>query len=131
MSSDSRKPIYLVYLFIAIALGMLVIALYYTVEAVIALQGGFNQGVLIQLMTGVFGIMISIYMFLQFRKRISLINPPSPPKIVTIVECIQCGFKSLRTFAKKDFVFKSVGTCEKCTEPMLITGIYAETEKKK
>jgi hypothetical protein len=131
MSSDSKRPIYLTYLFIAIALGMLVIAVYYTFEAVLALQGGLTQGVMTQLMTGLFGIMVSFYMFLQFRKRITLIKPPAPSKMFSVIECQQCGFKNLRTFTKSDFVYKSVGACGKCKEPMIISGIYAEKEEKK
>ena len=57
---------------------------------------------------------------------------PKPPlKMLTTIECRKCGFKNVRPFAKGDYVFKAVENCQKCNEPMLITGIYIEEVKKK
>jgi len=73
---------------------------------------------------------MSMYMFMQFRKRLTLIRPPPPLSMTSVVECKKCGLKSLRKFARGDFVFKTVENCEKCSTPMLVTGIYTEEARK-
>ena len=131
MGSLSRNlRAYSFYIFIIFAVGMLFIAVYYIIEALLILQSGESDGALYQLLLGVFGVIVSSYMFLQFRKRMTLLRQVLPPTIITIIECEKCGLKSLRNFVKGDFVFKSVDECKKCSEPMLITGIYAEKAKK-
>lgn len=128
MSSIPRN--YLVYIFIIFALGLFVIALYYTIEGVTALQQGDGQGIGYQLITGLFGIAVSGYMIYQFRRRMTMIKPPTRPNLTTIVECRRCNFKTLRKFVKGDYIFKTESLCQKCNEAMLITGIYAEKTKK-
>ncbi len=120
----------MVYIFIIFALGLFVVALYYTIEGVTALQQGDGQGISYQLITGLFGIAVSGYMIYQFRRRMTMAKPPTRPNLTTIVECKECNFKNLRKFVKGDYIFKSEGTCQKCDEAMLITGIYAEKTKK-
>jgi len=126
MESQPRPKSYPFYVFLIITVAMLVIALFYTFEAVVALQSGGGEGATSQLVMGIFGLGVSLYMFLQFRKRMTLIKQSIPPDIITVVECNKCGFKNLRKFAKGDFVFKTEANCTKCDEPLLITGIYAE-----
>jgi len=131
MGSLSRSPrAYSFYIFIIFALGMLFIAVYYIAEALLILQSGDGEDAIFQLALGVFGVGASSYIFLRFRKRMTLLRQALPPTIITITECKKCGLKSLRNFVKGDFVFKSVYECKKCSEPMLITGIYAEKAKK-
>ena len=121
----------LLYVFIILALGMLAVALFYTFDALLTLQStGFTQTLIYQLMTGLFGVVISAYLLTRFRKTTELMKPPIPPNVITIVECETCGLKSLRSFTKGDFVFKPEANCEKCKAPLLITGIYAEETKK-
>jgi hypothetical protein len=119
-----------VYIFIIFALGLFVIALYYTIEGVIALQQGDGEGISYQLITGLFGVAVSGYMIYQFRQRMTMIKPSTRPNLTTVIECKQCNFKNLRKFVKGDYIFKSEGLCQKCNESMLITGIYAEKAKK-
>jgi hypothetical protein len=131
MRSLSRNlKAYSFYIFIIFAVGMLFIAVYYIAEAVLILQTGDSDGAIYQLALGVFGVGVSAYTFLRFRKRMTLLRQALPPTIITITECKKCGLKSLRNFMKGDFVFKSLDECKKCSEPMLITGIYAEKAKK-
>jgi hypothetical protein len=131
MGSLSRNPrAYSFYIFIIFALGMLFISVYYIVEALLILQSGEGESAIYQLAIGVFGVGASSLIFLRFRKRMTLLRQALPPTIITIIECKKCGLKSLRNFVKGDFVFKSVNECKKCSEPMLITGIYAEKAKK-
>ncbi len=121
---------YSFYIFLILALGMLFIAVYYIAEALVLLQGGADESVFFQLALGVFGVSVASYMFLRFRRRMTLIRQALPSPILTIIECPKCGLKSLRNFIKGDFVFKAVEDCRKCSEAMVITGIYAEPEKK-
>ena len=126
MGSESKPKAYPFYVFLIITVAMLVIALFYTFEAIVALQSGEGEGATYQLMMGLFGLGVSLYVFLRFRRRMTLIKQSVPPDVITVVECKKCGFKSLRKFVKGDFVFKTMADCKKCDEPMLITGIYAE-----
>jgi len=50
---------------------------------------------------------------------------------MTIIECRKCGFKNVREFQRGDYIFKQMGTCEKCNEPLLVTGIYREIKEPK
>lgn len=131
MASPARTPrAYSFYIFLIVTLGMLFIAVYYIAEALVLLQSGESEGALYQLALGIFGVSVASYMFLRFRKRMTLIRQALPPTSLTVIECPKCGLKSLRNFMKGDFVFKAVDDCRKCSEPMVITGIYAEPEKK-
>ena len=131
MGSISRNArTYSLYIFIILALGMLFIGVYYVIEAVVILQSGDSEGGMFQLAMGVFGVGASGYIFLRFRNKMTLLRKAVPPTIITITECKICGLKSLRNFVKGDFVFKSLDECKKCSEPMLITGKYAEKAKK-
>ncbi len=131
MGSLSRNArAYSFYIFIIFALGMLFIGVYYISEALLILQSGDSEGGIFQLALGVFGVGASSYIFLRFRKKMTLLRQALPPTVITITECKKCGLKSLRNFVKGDFVFKSLDECKKCSEPMLITGVYAEKAKK-
>lgn len=131
MGSESRKAkTYTFYIFIVFAIGMFFIAVYYLFEALLAFQKGVGEGAKYQLMTGLFGLAVSLYLFLQFWRRMSTFKQTVPLNIITVIECKKCGLKSLRSFVKGDYVFKTVGECRKCNEPLLITGIYAEKAEK-
>lgn len=130
MNSNSKTHTpYLLYIFILIFLSILSISFYYIYEAILSLQRGLNYTLIYQLVLGLFGVLLSMYMLINFRKRISFIKPLKPQNIVTIVECQKCSLKNLRKFTKEDFIFKKVEDCQKCKEPMLITGIYSEKTK--
>lgn len=130
MSSAQKPASYIVYIFLILVLGALSIALYYTFEAFLSFGTGLNQEGFYQLTIGLLGVIMSMYMFMQFRKRLTLVRAPPPRSMITIIECKKCGLKRLRKFAKGDFVLKNVENCEKCNIPMVITGIYAEEAKK-
>ncbi len=131
MGAASRTArAYSFYIFLILTVGMLVIAVYYIAEALVLLQGGADESALFQLALGVFGVGVASYMFLRFRRRVTLIRQALPPTVLTVIECPTCGLKSLRNFMRGDFVFKAVEDCRKCSAAMVITGIYAEPEKK-
>lgn len=75
------------------------------------------------------GLALSAYMLLQTRtkpKRFAL----ELPKVLTTLECPKCDFKSIRDFKRDDYIFKKMGSCQKCEETMKITAIYREAKKK-
>ncbi len=131
MGAASRTArAYSFYIFLILTVGMLFIAVYYIAEALVLLQGGADESAFFQLALGVFGVGVASYMFLRFRRRVTLIRQALPPTVLTVIECPTCGLKSLRNFMRGDFVFKAVEDCRKCSAPMVITGIYTEPEKK-
>jgi len=110
-----------------IAAGMLTLSTYYLYRAFLSFEEGATQSSIYYAVIGVTGIAITVYMTFILRKR--SFAKKEPPPVMTTTECGKCGFKSLRKFTKGDFVFKTVGNCEKCNEPMVITTIYAEQKK--
>ena len=116
-------------LILAIVVGILAISLSYLYNAVQASVIGNSEQALYFALLGATGIGISLYTMYVVRKRI--VSQKPLPKIITTTECKKCGFRSLRKFEKGDYVFKSVGSCQNCNEPTLITSIYTEEAKKK
>jgi hypothetical protein len=122
---DSRTRILvpLLILFL-IAGGMLALSTYYLFRAYTTYQEGATETSIYYGVIGAIGIAITFYMTFILRKRST--TKKEILNMMTTIECGKCGFKSLRKFAKGDYVFKTLGNCEKCNEPMLITSIYAE-----
>ncbi len=107
---------------------MLALSGYYIFRAFTSYQEGAIETSLYYGVIGFTGIAITFYMTLILRKRST--TKKKIVNIMTTTECGKCGFKSLRKFDKGDYVFKTLGNCEKCNEPMLITSIYAEQLEK-
>lgn len=110
-----------------IVVGMLAISIYYLYNTAIAIIQGALEEALYYALLGFVGLGISVYVFYVIRKRRISKKPPS--RVLTTIECKKCGFKNLRMFEKGDFIFKSLGNCKKCDEPMLVTAIYSEKRK--
>lgn len=117
----------LIILFV-IAGGMLALSTYYLYRAFQFYEEGATDNSIIYAIIGITGIAITFYMTFILRKR-SVTRKESPP-IMTTIECEKCGFKNLRKFSKGDYVYKNIGNCEKCNEPMLLTAIYAEEKSR-
>lgn len=127
MEVSPRRPLIpIVFLFIV---GILIVSIYYLYDAAIAFLRGHTNAIY-QLMMGLFGFTTSFFMVVRLMRRLTM-TPQPPPNVVTAIECRKCGFKSVRTFTKGDHVFKTVENCQKCNEPMLITGIYVEEVKRR
>ena len=118
-------PVILVFIIIA---GILAISFYYLYGAVVASLRGAREEAFYYGLLGAIGLSISIYMTYTIGRR--RISQKPLPKVVTVTECKKCGFKSLKKFEKGDYAFKTVGNCQKCSEPMLVTAIYAEEAKR-
>ena len=122
-SNRTLIPVIVVFVIIFVIFAISFYYMYGAVTAFIRGEEAFDDAIL-----GMIGLSVSLYATYMLRKR-ALFQKPLP-RIITTVECKKCGFKSLNKFEKGDYVFKSVGNCQNCNEPMLITAIYAEESKK-
>ena len=128
MALSIKRPLHSIV--ILLTMSVLALSIYSFYDGIIALQYG-STDYSYQIITGILGTVTSVYMITALMKRLGLSKQTVQPNIVTVIECRKCGFKQIRKFAKEDYVLKNVGNCQKCNEPMLITGIYAEETKKK
>jgi len=79
---------------------------------------------------GVFGLAMSGVVLYQNRRRTAAMKTEAP-KVMTFIECKNCGTKNSREFQRGDFVFKEMDICPKCPEQkQMITGIYKEIKEK-
>ncbi|MCL2172679.1 MAG: hypothetical protein FWB84_03440 [Candidatus Bathyarchaeota archaeon] len=79
---------------------------------------------------GIFGIVMSIVSLHQNSQR-SAAMKIEVPKVMTYIECKNCGTKISREFQRGDFVFKELDVCPKCPEhKQMITGVYKEIKEK-
>ena len=92
------------------------------------LQKGNTEEFSYNLIIGVIGIVLATTSIFLLRKRASMTKPP--PKVLTVINCSNCGFKLVRQFQEGDYVNKEVGDCQQCKGKMNITAIYAESEQK-
>jgi len=75
-------------------------------------------------------IVLAVSSIMQMRRRIVLLQSAAT-KVLSVVLCANCGFKVVRTFGEGDFVYKEVGKCQQCSQPMRVESIYAEEPAKK
>lgn len=78
---------------------------------------------------GIFAIGLSFVILYQNRKRMVAMKNEAP-KVMTTIECKKCGTKNVREHQRGDFVFKEVGSCQKCSDQQVITAIYKEIKEK-
>jgi len=109
---------------LVIAGGMLSISVYYLFSAWAAFQRNDITTASYYSIIGGTGIVITFYTTFIARKRSTI--KKETPSIVTTTECRNCGYKTIKKFSKGDYVFKTAANCEKCSQPMLITSIFAE-----
>jgi hypothetical protein len=81
------------------------------------------------LVIGLGGLALSAYFLLQTRSK-PMSMALELPHVITTLECPKCDFKNIRDFQRDDYIFKKVGSCQKCDETMTITAIYREEKKK-
>lgn len=112
-------------LMLLVLAGALIFSLYYLYDA---FMGSSAEDASINTLLGIVGLGVTVYLATQLLRR--PYSRKAPPKILTTIECGKCGLKSVRAFADGDYVFKTSEKCQKCDEPMLITAIYTEEEKK-
>jgi hypothetical protein len=81
------------------------------------------------LVIGFAGLGLSTYILFQTRRRVMRLSLEIPP-VLTTTACPKCGFKNVREFERGDFIFKKVGPCPKCNDPLLVSAIYREVKEK-
>ncbi len=91
-------------------------------------RGRYDQG-LYYLLFGVLGFAISTYLLTQTRGRTMAVMNRKPSRTLTLMECIQCGFKTIRGFQKGDFVLKEAENCPKCSKPMIMSSVYLDERR--
>ncbi len=79
---------------------------------------------------GVISLISTAYISMQFRRR-AMWASRQAVDVMSTVECLKCGFKSIRKFIKGDYVLKPAEGCPQCHEPMAVTSIYPEEKGKK
>jgi transcription elongation factor Elf1 len=79
---------------------------------------------------GIFGLALACVIFYQNKQRLAAMKIEAP-KMMTTIECKNCGNRTTKEFQRGDFVFKELDTCPKCPEQkQMITGIYKEIKEK-
>jgi len=110
-----------------IVLGLSIVALFSAVYAYM-LEEYIQAGFLV--IIGVFSLAISCVVLYQTKRNAAALKVEAP-KVMTIIECKNCGTKVSREFQRGDFVFKELDVCEKCPEQkLMITGVYKEIKEK-
>jgi Co/Zn/Cd efflux system component len=125
-SSANKISSYLM-LIVLIVIGLAIVALFSAVYAY-TLDSYIQAGFLI--IIGVFALAISFVVLYQSNRNAATLKVEAP-KVMTYIECKNCGTKVTRDFQRGDFVFKELGPCEKCPEhKQMITGVYKEIKEK-
>ncbi|MDR0797140.1 MAG: hypothetical protein LBE70_00235 [Nitrososphaerota archaeon] len=124
--SSNKFSTYLMFI-VLIVLGLAVVALFSAVYAYM-LDNTMLAGFLI--IIGTFALVISCVVFYQTKRTAASLKIEAP-KVMTFIECKNCGTKTTRDFQRGDYVFKELATCPKCPEhKQMITGAYKEIKEK-
>jgi hypothetical protein len=117
------------FLLIAILIGFIVslTALYFAFDLLLTQSEAIDAYSFLAIGFG--ALALSTYMLFQIRAK-PMHTGLELPKVITTLECPKCDFKNIRDFQREDYVFKKVGSCQKCDETMTITAIYRESKKK-
>jgi hypothetical protein len=75
-------------------------------------------------------LILSAYLMGAMRRRTTIVSVVIPQDVLSIEECAKCSFKNVRAFMRGDYVFKTLGKCPRCSEPMSIAAIYREERGK-
>jgi len=113
---------------ILVVLITLVLSLLAVVLSVVV-QPTNSEASLLLLAIGGGGLILSVYVLIQMRRRMKALRIEIPP-VNTTIECRKCGFKSVREFQRGDYIFKELDKCQKCDDKMIITAIYREVQEK-
>ena len=126
--SKSKPRINTSFLFMLIVIsGMLIFSVYYLYDALTNIETGDMANSSFNILLGMIGLSVTVYLATQLLRRPQ--TKKTPPKILTTLECNNCGLKTIRGFASGDYIFKTGEACPKCEGRVLVTAIYAEDEK--
>lgn len=125
----NRNIVLAVYLLISVI--VLLFSILFLIQAIQAYsfyqyERGFSL-----LLTGVVGLALSLYMLSVYMRRPGLIRRRELRRMVTVVECISCDYRSKREYSYGDYVLKEHGECPVCGKKVVVTEIYPEIVSKK
>ncbi|MGD6808238.1 MAG: hypothetical protein ACQCN3_00920 [Candidatus Bathyarchaeia archaeon] len=125
-STANKISTYLMFI-VLIVLGLSIVTLF---SAVYAYTLGEETAAGFLTIIGVFALALSGAVLYQTKRRTATMKAETP-KVMTIIECKNCGTKNTREFQRGDFVFKELEPCPKCPEQkQMITGIFKEIKEK-
>jgi len=128
--SSSRPPVFYAYLLIAFGLVILGVSMWAMIQALTYYeQGQFPQFFVYGIMATV-GTVLALSSITQMRRRMVVLQSLAA-RVLSVVVCVNCGFKVVRTFSAGDYVPKEVGQCQQCKGSMKVDMIYAEEPKQK
>ncbi|MBO3800091.1 MAG: hypothetical protein FGF52_03445 [Candidatus Brockarchaeota archaeon] len=86
------------------------------------------------MMSGAIGLILTLYMIRRYQVGIQRMIKGRRITVLTVEECPNCNYKSVRPFREGDFVYGYGEECPKCPKPaegnvgnrMLITAIYLD-----
>ena len=125
-TTTNKISSYLMFI-VLIVMGLAIVSLFSAVYAYIS-ERLIETGFLI--IIGAFGLTLSVVIIYQNKRRTAAMKVEAP-KVMTYIECKNCGTKTSREFQRGDFVFKELDTCPKCPEQkQMIIGVYKEIKEK-
>lgn len=126
---SNRPSAFYAYLLIAFGLVILAISMWAMIAALNYYQEGqFPQFFVYGVMASV-GMVLAISSITQMRRRMVVFQSLAA-RVLSVVLCVNCGFKVVRIFSVGDYITKEVGQCQQCKGSMRVDSIYAEEPKK-
>lgn len=118
-----RSPILLIIIIAIICL----FALFTLSKEIVALLSQKKTINSMNLILSVSTIALSIYILTQVIRGSRNLNSESS-KVITVLQCINCGYNNAREFEKGDYILKEVSVCPKCGGQVIIHSIFREVK---
>jgi hypothetical protein len=113
-----------------LALGLAANSYFNGLNATGASQSGDFAAAGVLAVIGLIALTMSVFTLYQSRRQITEMKIEIP-KVMTTIECKKCNSKTVREFARGDFVYKELDVCQKCPDQkQVITAIYKEVKEK-
>jgi len=124
-----RPPTFYAYLLIAFGLVILAVSMWAMVKALSYYDAqDYPQFFVYGIMASV-GTVLALSSITQMRRRMVILRSLAV-RVLSVILCVNCGFKVVRTFVVGDYVAKDVGQCQQCQGTMRVETIYAEEPSK-
>lgn len=114
----------------SLVLILFMVSLVLLYQAIAAYSTGKPEQGFAFLVFSLLGLGLSTYVVSLARDRTMMAAHRGTGSVFTLIECLQCGFKSIRAFVKGDYILKQAEACPKCSRQMVITSVYLEERKR-
>lgn len=118
-----KAPVFFITVIIVI-LAMSLIALLLSIDSYVR----YGKIDVINMVLSISTVFLALYMFLQLRRKINV--GLEALKVLTVIQCLKCGYSNVREFEKGDYILKETGSCPKCDGKLIIYSIFRETMNK-